>query len=102
MTALMGAVENQKQVSHRSHRPWKSLRDFHTPAVRLLLIDNEIQNRPKCHRILGSQRVSDQGCSPCLSPVFLSSPFLEAPVVQERCIGHYVAVFPVHYNDPIP
>jgi hypothetical protein len=26
-------VENQKQVSHRSLRPWKSLRDSHTPAT---------------------------------------------------------------------
>ena len=30
MTALLEAVENQKQVYHRSHRPWKSLQDFHT------------------------------------------------------------------------
>jgi hypothetical protein len=41
VTALMEAVENQRQVSHRSHRPWKSLRDSHTPAARLRLIDNE-------------------------------------------------------------
>ncbi len=41
VTALMEAVENQRQVSHRSHRPWKSLRDSHTPAARRLLIDNE-------------------------------------------------------------
>ena len=33
VTALMEAVENQKQVSHRSHRPWKSLRDSHTPTA---------------------------------------------------------------------
>jgi hypothetical protein len=39
VTALMGAVENQRTVSHRSHRPWKSLRDFHTPAARRLLRD---------------------------------------------------------------
>ena len=31
VTALMETVENQKTVYHRSHRPWKSLRDFHTP-----------------------------------------------------------------------
>ena len=30
VTALMEAVENQIQVYHRSHRPWKSLQDFHT------------------------------------------------------------------------
>jgi hypothetical protein len=29
----MEAVENQMQVYHRSHRPWKSLQDFHTPTA---------------------------------------------------------------------
>ncbi len=28
---LLEVVENQTQVYHRSHRPWKSLRDSHTP-----------------------------------------------------------------------
>ena len=41
VTALMEAVENQRTVYHRSHRPWKSLRDYHTPAARRLLINNE-------------------------------------------------------------
>jgi hypothetical protein len=35
----MEAVENQIQVYHRSHRPWKSLQDFHTSQSRRLLID---------------------------------------------------------------
>jgi hypothetical protein len=39
VTALMEAVENQRQVYHRSHRPWKSLQDFHTPAAQRLLIN---------------------------------------------------------------
>ena len=29
----MEALENRKAVSHRSHRPWKSLRDFHIPTA---------------------------------------------------------------------
>jgi hypothetical protein len=29
----MGAEENQKQVSHGAHSPWKSLRDFHIPTA---------------------------------------------------------------------
>src|SRR5579859_4718324 len=37
----MGAVENQRTVYHRSHRPWKSLQDFHTPAARRLFIHNQ-------------------------------------------------------------
>src|SRR6202795_3682537 len=47
----MGAVENQRRVYHRSHRPWKSLQDFHTPAVLRLLIDKRSENGPKCHPI---------------------------------------------------
>jgi nitric oxide synthase oxygenase domain/subunit len=39
VTALMEAVENQRQVYHRSHRPWKSLQDFHTPAAQRLLVN---------------------------------------------------------------
>jgi hypothetical protein len=57
-TALMEAVENQKQVYHRSHRPWKSLRDSHTPAALRLLIDKRSQNRPKCHQLIAFLRVS--------------------------------------------
>jgi Integrase core domain len=33
-----GSGGNQRQVYHRSHRPWKSLQDFHTPAAQQLLI----------------------------------------------------------------
>ena len=44
VTALMEAVENQKQVYHRSHRPWKSILDSHTPAARRLLMD---KTKPK-------------------------------------------------------
>ena len=29
----MDAEENQKQVSLRAHRPWKSLRDSHIPSA---------------------------------------------------------------------
>jgi hypothetical protein len=35
----MEAVENQKQVYDRSHRPWKSAQDFHTPAADQLLFN---------------------------------------------------------------
>ena len=38
-----GKLENQRTVYHRSHRPWKSLRDYHTPAARRLPIHNEAQ-----------------------------------------------------------
>ncbi len=37
VTALMETVENQKQVYHRCHRPWKSPQDFHTPTAGRLL-----------------------------------------------------------------
>src|SRR5580700_8671252 len=47
VTALMEAMENQKTVYHRSHRPWKSLRDYHTPAARRLLIHNEASTVPR-------------------------------------------------------
>src|ERR1700733_750957 len=47
VTALMEAMENQRTVYHRSHRPWKSLRDYHTPAARRLLIHNEASTRPR-------------------------------------------------------
>jgi hypothetical protein len=54
----MGAVENQKQVSHRSHRPWKSLQDFHTPPVRRLLIDKMTKTNAEVSPIIGPRRVS--------------------------------------------
>jgi putative transposase len=46
VTALMEAVENQMQVYHRSHRPWKSLQDFHTPAAGRLLF-NKIRTKTR-------------------------------------------------------
>src|SRR3984885_13872262 len=67
VTALMEAMENQRTVYHRSHRPWKSLRDYHTPAARRLLIHNEastmprvspINGRPACLSLGGQSRVS--------------------------------------------
>src|ERR1700727_2864758 len=75
----MEAVENQRQVYHRSHRPWKSLQDFHTPAAQRLLINktkreqaevSPINCRPVC-------LTSGVHCTPspgftasCLSPGF--------------------------------
>jgi hypothetical protein len=70
VTALMGAVENQRQVYPRSHRPWKSLRDSHTPTARRLLINNEVRKRAEVSPINGARRVSVQGCSPCRHRVF--------------------------------
>lgn len=48
----MEAVENQRQVYHRSHRPWKSLQDFHTPAALQQPIDKRSEKGPKCHPML--------------------------------------------------
>jgi transposase-like protein len=52
------AVENQRQVYHRSHRPWKSLQDFHTPAAQRLLINKTKRNRPRCHQLIAVQFVA--------------------------------------------
>ena len=67
MTALMEAVENQKQVYHRSHRPWKSLRDSHTPAARRLLIDKRNQCGPRCPRFNCLQACLNSGVQSILS-----------------------------------
>ena len=65
VTALMEAMENQRTVYHRSHRPWKSLRDYHTPAARRLPIHKRSINPGReCHQLIDVQRVSTQGCSP--------------------------------------
>jgi hypothetical protein len=58
VTALMEAVENQRQVYHRSHRPWKSLQDFHTPSARRLLTDKMTKIDAEVSPIIGTQRVS--------------------------------------------
>src|SRR6202453_4124882 len=60
VTALMEAVENQRTVYHRSHRPWKSLRDSHTPAARRLVIHKQkkTKTRARCPQLIGSRRVS--------------------------------------------
>ena len=42
----MQVVENQMQVYHHSHRPWKSLRDSHTPTAQQLLVD-EMTNKTR-------------------------------------------------------
>jgi hypothetical protein len=61
-------VENQGQVYHHSHRPWKSLQDFHTPAVLRLLIDKPSEKGRSVTQLIAFQRVSAWGCSPaCLS-----------------------------------
>ena len=59
----MGAVENQRQVYHRSHRPWKSLQDFHTPAAQRPLIHKTKRNRSECHRLIAVLFVSIKGCT---------------------------------------
>jgi hypothetical protein len=46
--ALMEAVENQKQVYHRSHRPWKSLQDFRTTAADHLLVNKTKMKTGRC------------------------------------------------------
>ena len=37
---------------HRSHRPWKSLQDFHTPTARRLLINNEVQKTRRSPQVM--------------------------------------------------
>src|ERR1700678_3352165 len=84
----MGAVENQRQVYHRSHRPWKSLQDFHTPTAQRLLINktkqkpaevSPINRRPVCLSLGGHRSLSPPLCHrlflsvtafSCLSPPF--------------------------------
>ena len=93
MTALMEAVENQRQVYHRSHRPWKSLQDFHIPAGRRLLTHNEKQTRSKCHHLIALVRVSLKGCSPHGTGTLGKQSFL-------RIEGEFT--LPSICNDPFP
>jgi hypothetical protein len=73
----MEAVENQRQVYHRSLRPWKSLQDFHTPAAQRLLINktkrkpadvSPINHRPVCLS-LGVHRRKTGDKKPVTKPV---------------------------------
>ena len=57
-TAAKEGKEKQREVFPRLQRPWKFLRDFHTPAARLLLIDKRNQSGPMCHHLIALQRVS--------------------------------------------
>ena len=41
----MEALENRKTVSHRSHRPWKSLRDSHIPTAANTITNFEIYRK---------------------------------------------------------
>src|ERR1700729_563110 len=68
VTALMEAVENQRTVYHRSHRPWKSLKDFHTPAARRLLTHNEASTRPRVSPINRRPACLNSGVQSSLSP----------------------------------
>ena len=42
--------ENQNQVSLVSHRPWKSLRDFHIPTAPMTSSYSDPKNEPKIQR----------------------------------------------------
>jgi hypothetical protein len=72
----MEAVENQRTVYHRSHRPWKSLRDYHTPAARRLLTHNETKTRPGCHLLNSLPACLNNGVQSSLSPIFVSPIFV--------------------------
>jgi len=81
VTALMGAVENQRTVYHRSHQCLGNpFGIFHTPAARRLLKDiYKKQTGRGVPELIASQRVSAQGCSPschrlCLSRLPLPEP----------------------------
>ena len=41
------AVENRTAVSHRSHRPWKSLRDSHIPTAPTNWMEGPIKTNKK-------------------------------------------------------
>jgi hypothetical protein len=55
-------VENQRQVSHRFHRPWKSLRDSHT-SHRPDTTDVNTITKTACYRFFFRDFVSTEGCS---------------------------------------
>src|ERR1700745_886664 len=58
----METVGNQKQVSHRSHRPWKSLRDSHT-SHRSGTTDVNTITKTECYQFFFRDFVSGEGCS---------------------------------------
>jgi len=50
MTAVE-SVEKPKRVSHPSHRPWKSLRDFHIPTASTISSYEKARPNSRAHRI---------------------------------------------------
>src|SRR5580692_3099050 len=72
----MEAVENQRQVSHRSHRPWKSLQDFHTPSARRLFSNKMTKTNAESVPNYRSSACLSLGVHYKLSPVFCVTCFL--------------------------
>jgi hypothetical protein len=60
-------------------------RDFHTPAARRLLIDNEAQAGRGCPELISVNRVSSQGCSPACPRSVRSFLSRSAPRVAFVC-----------------
>jgi hypothetical protein len=84
----MGEVENQRTVSHLSHRPWKSLPDFHTPATRQLLSHVKSKQTGRgVPELIAYRRVSAQGCS-TRCPRINRLPACLSSGVQHRTITH--------------
>src|ERR1700677_1499297 len=83
VTALMEAMENQRTVYHRSHRPWKSLRDYHTPAARRLLIHSEASTMPRVSPINRRPACLSSGVQSSLSPPLSVTAFVKgAPPID--------------------
>src|SRR6202042_1916073 len=92
----MEAVENQRQVYHRSHRPWKSLQDFHTPAAQRLLINKTkrkpaevslINCRPVCLSSGGQLKLSPFSLSQSRDPLQIAQPPSESLFVAPGTPG---------------